>query len=268
MLVTKYFGEGVQKQLNQLSVALIGCGGIGAIFAETLGRLGVKHWVLLDGDRLEEVNLNRMIAATANMVEQQWYKVDYVKYLIKRIYPTGSSVKTIPTSLDSQSTPVEIAGVDLIVVATDNHYSRQLAQELALKYVRPLVCLGTHIEVKANHSPRMYCRITIPPLGGNWCLMCGNIINLQQASLESAPAAITNLAQNAGYLPDIGDPAVLWLNSICANTEVGIIHGMMSGFLELDNGLDWIYDFPNSNWLKTNTNSLTNPHCYFCATGS
>jgi molybdopterin-synthase adenylyltransferase len=42
------FGTGCQQQLNQLTVALVGCGGIGAIFAETLGRLGVKNWILTD----------------------------------------------------------------------------------------------------------------------------------------------------------------------------------------------------------------------------
>jgi len=111
----------------------------------------------------------------------------------------------------------------------------------------------------------MYCRVTVPPLGGGWCLMCGNIINLRQAALESATKAIAALASNAGYIRGIDDPAVFWLNSICASTGIGVVHGMLSGFLALDSGLDWIYDFPNSNWLKTNTEHLTTPDCYFCS---
>lgn len=261
----KIFGDTVQKQLSQLKVTLIGCGGIGSIFAETLGRLGVKQWTLIDPDRLETVNLNRMVAATPLMVEQNWHKVDYVKYLIKRIYPTGSFVKAIPQLLETKTIKQEIASSDLIVVATDNHYSRQLAQEIALEYMRPLVCLGTHIDIKTDKTPRMYCRITIPPLGGNWCLMCGNIINLQKAALETASSEISKLAKEAGYLEGIGDPAVLWLNSICASTAVGIIHGMLSGFIKIDNGLDWIYDFNSSHWLKTNPESLINSDCYFCS---
>jgi hypothetical protein len=261
----KIFGDGVQKTLNKLKVTLIGCGGIGANFAEILGRLGVKTWTLIDADRLETVNLNRMIAATPLMVEQNWYKVDYVKYLIKRIYAQGSCVKTIPEFIEEKTAPQEIAESDLIVVATDNHYSRQIAQELALKHKRPLINLATHIEVNSDHTPRMYCRITIPPLGGGWCLMCGNIINLHHAALETAADDIHQLATSAGYLEGIGDPAVLWLNNICASTAVGIIHGVISGFLNMDYGLDWIYDFNNSTWLKTNLHSLTNSECYFCA---
>lgn len=258
------FGEGVQKQLGELTVALIGCGGIGAIFAELLGRLGVKKWILIDRDRIESVNLNRLPAATQDMATQHWYKVHYVKHLIKRIYATGSCVKAIPASIADESAKQEVAAADLIVVATDNHSSRQIAQELALAYMRPLVCLGTHIDMKPDNTPRMYCRVTVPPLGGGWCLMCGNIINLHRAALESAAQEINHLATRVGYVEGIDDPAVFWLNSLCASTGVGIIHSMLSGFLNVDNGLDWIYEFPGSNWLKANTDHLGTCGCYFC----
>ncbi len=156
----RIFGDVCQKQLHELKISLIGCGGIGANFAESLGRLGVKNWVLIDSDRLETVNLNRMPGATQKMVEQQWYKVDYIKYLIKKIYPTGSNVKAIPTSCDLEIAQTEIAGSDLIVVATDNHLSRKQAQELALTYMRPLVCLGTHIDI--NPSDNHECFVVSP----------------------------------------------------------------------------------------------------------
>lgn len=97
------------------------------------------------------------------------------------------------------------------------------------------------------------------------CLMCGNIINLRHAALESAPRAISDIASQAGYLQGIDAPAVFWLNSICASTGVGIVHSLLSGFLDLDLGLDWIYDFSNSNWLRINTDCLTTLDCYFCS---
>ncbi|KYC38628.1 hypothetical protein WA1_36230 [Scytonema hofmannii PCC 7110] len=262
----KIFGDTCQKQLSELKVSLIGCGGIGSIFAELLGRLGVKNWILIDRDRIETVNLNRMPGATQKMVEERWKKVDYVKHLIKKIYQTGSCVTTIPTSIDSETAKAAIATSDLIVVATDNHLSRKIAQELALEYMHPLICLGTHIDInQCDRKPRMFCRVTIPPLGGGWCLMCGNIISLQKAAVESAPMQINQMVANAGYLEGVNDPAVFWLNSICASTAVGIIHGMVSGFLNVDAGLDWVYEFPNSVWHQTNTEYLETPDCYFCS---
>ncbi|PSB58777.1 hypothetical protein C7B77_03505 [Chamaesiphon polymorphus CCALA 037] len=257
------FGATAQQQLGQLTVALIGCGGIGSIFAETLGRLGVKNWILVDPDRLQTVNLNRMPAATAEMVAGGLHKVDYLEHLIDRIYPTVASVTAIPDVIANVT--ADIAAADLIVVATDNHSSRQITQEIALKYMRPLVCLGTHIDVKSDGTPRMYARVTVPPLGGGWCLMCGNIINLQRAALESAPAAIDLMATKAGYLDGVNDPAVFWLNGIAASTGVGVIHGMVSGFVDVDAGIDWIYEFPNHQWHKTNPEHLHTADCYFCS---
>ena len=257
------FGETAQQQLGNLTVALIGCGGIGSIFAETLGRLGVKKWILVDPDRLETVNLNRMPGATAQMVEDGWAKVDYVEYLIDQIYPNRTNVTAVPDAIANVTS--QIATADLIVVATDNHSSRQIAQEIALKYLRPLVCLGTHIDVKPDGTPRMYARVTVPPLGGGWCLMCGNIINLQRAALESAPGAIDLMATTAGYLDGVNDPAVFWLNGICASTGVGIIHGIVSGFVDIDGGMDWIYEFPSSDWRKMNPEYLHTDDCYFCS---
>ena len=260
----KIFGRGFQEQLSGLKVALIGCGGIGAIFAEQLARLGVKHWTLIDPDRLETSNLNRMPAANQDLVDQWWFKVHYLKWLIKKVYKVGSHIETMTVSVEEEEVQKQISKVDLIVVATDNHRSRQVAQELALKFALPLMCLGTHIEVKPNSLPRMYCRVTVPPFGGEWCLMCGNIISLQQAALELAPKAIAQAPNQRGYLGGIEAPAVYWLNSICASTGVGIIQGIICGFIDAESGLDWIYDFPSSQWLKTDPNSLTTADCYFC----
>ena len=254
------FGRGCQQKLSQLTVALIGCGGIGAIFAETLGRLGVKNWILVDPDRLEISNLNRMPGATLAMVEENWLKVRYVRQLLNRIDPSGGRVIGIADSITLD--PPEIATADIIVVATDNHSSRQIAQEIALKYRRPLVCLGTHIEVGRDNRPRLYARITVPPLGGGWCLMCGNIINLHRAALETAPSPIEQLA--TGYITGIPDPAVFWLNGLCASMGAGVIHGLVGGFMDVDDGLDWIFDCANGNWLKTDVHSITHPDCYFC----
>jgi hypothetical protein len=91
------------------------------------------------------------------------------------------------------------------------------------------------------------------------------MISLQQAALESAPNEISEFIAQKGYLDDIHDPAVFWLNSMCASAAVGIIQGCVSGFLELDAGLDWIYQFPTGNWMQTNANHLRNTDCLFCA---
>ena len=57
------FGTGTTALLRNLSVAIVGCSGTGSIVAEQLARLGAGRLVLVDPDRVEEKNLNRIPAS-------------------------------------------------------------------------------------------------------------------------------------------------------------------------------------------------------------
>ena len=47
-----------------MSIAVVGCSGTGSPVIEQLARLGVGRLVLVDPDRVEEKNLNRIVNAT------------------------------------------------------------------------------------------------------------------------------------------------------------------------------------------------------------
>ena len=120
----RIFGRVAQQRLAQLKVALIGCGGIGAPFAEQLSRLGVVDWTLIDPDRIEPNNLDRLPFATRRMADQRLSKVAYiVKSLIRRMWPAGSVVRALAVGIDDPRAQEAAARCDLLVVATDNDYS-------------------------------------------------------------------------------------------------------------------------------------------------
>ncbi|MGE5380768.1 MAG: HesA/MoeB/ThiF family protein [Methylocystaceae bacterium] len=52
-----------QARLAASTVAIVGCGGLGGSMAEELARLGIGSLILIDGDRIEESNLNRQLFA-------------------------------------------------------------------------------------------------------------------------------------------------------------------------------------------------------------
>ena len=54
--------EGVDR-LAAASVAVFGLGGVGSYAAEALARAGVGRLILVDGDVVEETNLNRQLVA-------------------------------------------------------------------------------------------------------------------------------------------------------------------------------------------------------------
>lgn len=257
------FGRGFQQTLGQLRVGLVGCGGIGACFAEQLARLGVRRWVLIDPDHLETSNLNRLPAATQDMADDRWPKVHYVRHLIRLAWPQATEVCTFDVSVQDQAAQAELAKCDLIVAATDNHYSRMVCQETSLRFSRPLISLGTHVEApKEGGAFRILCRVTVPPLGGGWCLMCGDVIDANMASLETAAPQIASDVAKAGYVAGVPAPAVYWVNNCCASLGVYVIHGALCGLVDVADGLDWVMDFGSAQWLKIAHE--TREDCLYC----
>lgn len=61
-------GEEAVEKLQQKTVVQVGIGGVGGSCAEALCRSGVGHMHLIDGDRVEESNLNRQLFATKSTV--------------------------------------------------------------------------------------------------------------------------------------------------------------------------------------------------------
>lgn len=57
-----------QSKLADSTVAVVGCGGLGGYISEQLCRLGVGNLILIDGDQIEESNLNRQLFATENNI--------------------------------------------------------------------------------------------------------------------------------------------------------------------------------------------------------
>jgi hypothetical protein len=156
------------------------------------------------------------------------------------------------------------ARCDLLVVATDNEYSRLLTQRLALQYVRPLISLGSHIEVREGaDAPRLACRVTVPPLTGGWCLLCADVVDAQQAAHESASPQLRRMLAEAGYMKTVVAPAVYWINSICARLGISIVHPVVAGFADLEVGTDWVFDLGRHRWFEIEHE--LDDTCYYCS---
>ena len=63
------FTGDMRASLGRLSVCIIGVSGTGSIVAEQLARLGVGEIILIDFDKIEERNLNRILNATRADIE-------------------------------------------------------------------------------------------------------------------------------------------------------------------------------------------------------
>ncbi len=79
------FGKEGQQLISRLKVGIVGLGGTGSLIAEGLARLGVERFILVDADRVEETNRNRLLGLTENDVRNQSFKVTLARRIIKQV---------------------------------------------------------------------------------------------------------------------------------------------------------------------------------------
>lgn len=125
-----------QAKLNSCTVAVVGLGGLGGHISEQLARLGIGSLILIDGDKIDESNLNRQLFATEKNIGR--YKAEAAK---ERLMLANSSIKYICHSLLLNDTnAVEIlSGADIVLDAVDNIPTRFLLQRICKNLNIPLV---------------------------------------------------------------------------------------------------------------------------------
>ena len=142
------------------------------------------------------------------------------------------------------------AKCSLIVVATDNNYSRVIAQEIASRFGVRLISVATHIYANDGEEPRFYSRISMPPHRPNsWSLISARVVNTSKAAEESASEEIRNQLKSHGYLEEVEAPAVFWLNSIGAAFAVRLVHLIQFG-QEFPDGVDQVLDLAAPNLMQ------------------
>ena len=76
------WGSELQNTIARLKVGIVGLGSVGCIVAEALARIGITEVTLIDPDKVEEHNLDRLLYGTARDVGK--LKVNLAKQAIQR----------------------------------------------------------------------------------------------------------------------------------------------------------------------------------------
>ncbi|MBR9871484.1 MAG: ThiF family adenylyltransferase [Gammaproteobacteria bacterium] len=143
------FGEGTYRALKRLRIAVIGASGIGSLVCEALQRTGVGELVVVDDDRVEVVNLNRIVHATQRDARNQVHKTSLVGRSA-RAAGLGMQVKEFPSKLQDPEAIQVVAGCDLIMGCVDNREARHLLCRIAAFYLLPYIDAGVAIRAEAN----------------------------------------------------------------------------------------------------------------------
>ena len=131
-------GEESFDKLKNSNVLIVGLGGVGGFVAEFLARAGISSFTLVDGDKVEQTNLNRQIIATQNTIG-----MDKTEALCQRLLSINPSlnIKT-KTKRFNQNTIDEIFDkeYDFVIDAIDSVPDKVLLIVTTKQKQMPIVC--------------------------------------------------------------------------------------------------------------------------------
>lgn len=201
-----------QKKLRESKVLMVGCGALGTVLANTLGRAGVGHIIVIDRDFIEITNLQRQVLFDEDDVKDQLPKSVAGKRKLEKI---NSAIHIEAVVADVNHTNIEqyAKGCHLLLDGTDNFETRFLINDLSIKTGIPWIygacisAMGLGMVIRPDVTPCLRCIFeTIPPPGMNpTCDTAGvlgptvNLVASWQA-MEAIKLLTGNIADVSPYL--------------------------------------------------------------------
>lgn len=131
-------GEAGQKRLKYSRVALVGCGALGSVLANTLARAGVGYLRIIDRDFIELNNLQRQVLFDEHDLAQNLPKAEAAARKLRKIN-SAVEVDGVIADLRPENAEALLTDVDLLLDGTDNFETRFLVNDVAVKHGLPWV---------------------------------------------------------------------------------------------------------------------------------
>lgn len=218
------FGSGTTQMLRGISVAVVGCSGTGSPLIEMLARLGAGRLVLVDPDRVEEKNLNRIVNSTRVDADRNRLKVEVIARAIASM-GLGTEVEAIPENLMTPRAIKAVAECDIVFGCMDSVTGRHLLNRLATYYILPYFDVGVSLEADGlgGINEAIGAVHYIRPDGST--LQDRKVYTAEQLHAEglrlSDPVAY-KAQLKAGYIRGVDEdrPAVISINTQMASTAI------------------------------------------------
>lgn len=194
------WGKPVQAQMTRLTIGIVGLGSVGSQVCEQLARSGFTRLVLIDHDRVEEHNLDRLTGAYPENIGE--FKVDVSARQTRRAHTADHiDVRAVPFSLNSQEGYGAALDCDVLISCVDRPQPRRLLDHLAYAHLIPVIDGG----IRVLHRDGVFRTVnwqvqTVGP--GRPCLECIGAYTSGDAELEASgllddPAYVEGLPKDA-----------------------------------------------------------------------
>lgn len=218
------FGPRGQAKVSLQNVSIVGLGGTGSVVAQQLAYLGVRRFLLVDPDTVDETNLNRTLGAGPSDVGRA--KVSVASAAIRAVRP-DAHVDEVVGDVTRREVAARVTSSDFIFSCTDTQGSRAVLGQIAYQYLLPMVDVGVNIVVKNGAVTFIEGRAQMfaPGLG---CYVCGQQLDWHAVRRD---LQTVHHRQNDPYFTGAGEPqpAVVSINSVVASLGVTMFLASVAG---------------------------------------
>lgn len=193
------WGQKTQNTISRLRVGIVGLGSVGCIVAEAIARIGIAQVTLIDPDRVEEHNLDRLLYATTRDIGE--LKVDLAAKAVRRnATATNFQVTALPVSVHHRSGYRAALDCDILFSCVDRPVPRDVLNFIANAHLIPVIDGGVAVETDSHRDNQFFsahwrAHIATP---FHQCLRCGLQYNSSLVVMEldgslDDPSYITNM---------------------------------------------------------------------------
>lgn len=219
------FGEATTSLLKNLTVGVVGCSGTGSPIIEQVARLGFGKIVMIDPDKIELKNLNRILNSSRDDAENKRYKVNVLRKAVLSM-GLGTQVDVVPSNLyDGHACIQKIASCDVLFGCMDSVDGRHLLNQIATFYLIPYFDLGVKLLADGKGGiDQIWATVHYLQPGKSSLLTRGvyTMEDLNAASLYRKDPINYEALKKEGYIKNINveSPAVISINMQIASLAV------------------------------------------------
>ena len=143
------WGSKRQRDISGLHFGIVGVGSVGCVIAEALARMGVERLTIIDPDRIEAHNLDRLLYASQEDIGQ--LKVDLVSRSAERSSTAaGFEIISCPSPVQNDRALATALDCDILFSAVDRPLPKDLLNHIAFAHCIPVVSGGVFIDNKPD----------------------------------------------------------------------------------------------------------------------
>lgn len=139
------WGNESQSTISRMKVGIVGLGSVGCLVAEAMARIGIAQVTLIDPDKIEEHNLDRLLYGTVHDIGK--LKVDVAAQAMSRNATAQAiQVDTFPISVHNETAYKAALDCDILFSCVDSPVPRDVLNYIAQAHLIPVIDGGVSVE--------------------------------------------------------------------------------------------------------------------------